>query len=71
MLKKSTQQRHMDPLESPKQVVTFQRVFVDSLEVGMNEIGCKYAPDHWQHHQEAPQRCLVTLAWFSCFFDKT
>jgi hypothetical protein len=71
MLKKSTQQRHMDPLESPKQVVTFQRVFVDSLEVGVNEIGCKCAPDHWQCRQEAPQRCLAMLAWFSCFFDKT
>ena len=46
---------------------TYQGVSIDSLVVGVIEIGCKNAPDHRQCHQEAPKRSLAMLMWFLMF----
>ena len=40
---------------------------MDSLEVGVVEIGCKCAPNHCQCRCEALKRLSAMLAAFSCF----
>ena len=44
---------------------------MDSLGVGMIEIGCKNAPDCWQRRQEAPKRLPDDASMPLVFLDNT
>ena len=44
---------------------------MDSLEVGVVEIGCIFAPNHCQHRHEAPKRLSATPAAFCIFGGNT